>query len=101
MAQNLLINVFIKIKKSFIKEIVQLVKMIIFEVQYYSKIVSNENLFPNEGVGDRTTGANWSGNLKGQTARANIQAAGNDIYSDTDGSKNFGIIGYHDSNQTK
>ena len=30
-----------------------------FEVQYYSKIVSNENLFPNEGVGDRTTGAKW------------------------------------------
>ena len=51
-------------------------------------IVANNKLFPNEGTGERVTGANWS-TEKAKDAKKLIESAGNQIYGDADGAKSY------------
>ncbi|MDD2207815.1 MAG: hypothetical protein PHU45_00420 [Bacilli bacterium] len=59
-----------------------------FSPQYFTRTVAKENMFPNEGVGSRTTGANWT-STKGRELEAEIARNGDMIYGDIDGSKGF------------
>ncbi len=52
-----------------------------FRAQYYYRTVANNNLFPNEGISGRQSGANWS-NDKGKSAKQAIEKLSEAIYND-------------------
>lgn len=59
-----------------------------FSPQYFTRTVAKENMFPNEGVGGRLTGANWA-STKGRALEAEIARNSDLIYGDIDGSQGF------------
>ncbi|MDD4187690.1 MAG: hypothetical protein PHX04_02875 [Bacilli bacterium] len=59
-----------------------------FSPQYFTRTIAKENMFPNEGVKGRITGANWA-STKGNALEEEISNNGDLIYSDIDGSKGF------------
>ncbi len=59
-----------------------------FKVRYNTRTISTNDLFPNENVGDRVVGPNWS-SQKGIDARKLIETAENEIYGDTDGTNSY------------